>query len=121
MSEPADESLQRSCSPSVDELIAELPSSDLAAPDLAAPDLAPVEPVESVEQPSAAATTAAPSERRAAKRLRLFVNGDPRIVGEVPRPRLGHSATVVDSRVVCFGGYFEDSSKPCDDLVVFEM
>jgi hypothetical protein len=46
---------------------------------------------------------------------------DPRIVGEVPRPRLGHSATVVDSRVVCFGGYFEDSSKPCDDLVVFEM
>ena len=46
---------------------------------------------------------------------------EPRIVGEVPAPRLGHTATVVDSRVVCFGGYFEDSSKPTDTLVCFEM
>eukprot|EP00937_MAST-01D_sp_MAST-1D-sp2_P007515 g7515.t1 len=38
-----------------------------------------------------------------------------------PKHRLGHSATTVGSRVVCFGGCFEASSAPTDEVLVFDL
>ena len=38
-----------------------------------------------------------------------------------PLPRLGLSATVVGSRVVCFGGSLQHNDAPTDDVLLFEL
>ena len=47
--------------------------------------------------------------------------GDSGISEGAPLPRLGLGATVVGSRVVCFGGSLERNDAPTDDVLLFEL